>query len=80
MFRDPDFSTSALKGVSQECIDFLKRLLCKDHKTRMTVKEAMEHSWMKQQLQLCKGAEKGALDGVLKGQNWAVPAMKLAFF
>lgn len=80
LFKEPDFSNSTMKGVSQECVDFLSRLLCKNHKNRMTVKEAMDHTWMKKQLQLCRGAEKGALDGVLKGQSWAVPAMNLALF
>lgn len=75
LFKEPDFTKGAMAELSPMCIDFLKRLLCKDHKKRLTVKEALEHTWMKSQLQLCKNAEKGALDGVLRRQNWVVPAM-----
>lgn len=38
-------SSSAWLGVEQQTKDFLKRLLVLDEKTRLTVKQALEHSW-----------------------------------
>lgn len=45
--NDPlPFKGTIWKSISNEAIDFLNRLLIKDPKQRMTIKEALEHEWI----------------------------------
>ena len=47
-YEQPDFSRSSCwKEISDECIDFIKKLLEKDAKKRMTIGETLKHSWFK---------------------------------
>ncbi|CAD7701862.1 unnamed protein product [Ostreobium quekettii] len=73
MFKEADFGCEELKGVSPECLDFLKQLLVKNHNHRMTVEQALEHKWMKNHVRAHKSAEKEVVEGLLKRQNWGVP-------
>ena len=51
-FNQPDFTKhSCCKSLSNECIDFIKRLLEKDVKKRMVIEDAIKHSWFKKCLQ-----------------------------
>ncbi|KAK2158172.1 hypothetical protein LSH36_175g03003 [Paralvinella palmiformis] len=43
---DWDFDSDAFKGVSQEAKDFIKKLILKTPQRRMTVHEALDHSWL----------------------------------
>ena len=46
--NDPlPFKGSVWRSVSNEAIDFVNRLLVKDPSKRMTVKDALEHEWIK---------------------------------
>ena len=46
--HDPvPFKGSVWRNISQEGIDFIKRLLTKNPDERMTVKDALEHEWIK---------------------------------
>lgn len=74
MFKEADFGCEELKGVSPECLDFLKQLLVKNHNHRMTVEQALEHKWMKHYVHVQKTAEKEVVEGLLKRQNWEMPA------
>ena len=48
VYDEPDYSRNPVwKNISTECIDFIKRLLNKDQNKRMTIKEALEHKWIK---------------------------------
>ncbi|KAL7214015.1 hypothetical protein ACSBR1_026440 [Camellia fascicularis] len=44
---DPNFDDSPWPGVSAEAKDFLKRLLNKDHRKRMTAAQALTHPWLR---------------------------------
>jgi len=47
-FDHPDFiKNSAWKTISNECIDFIKKLLEKDAKKRMPIEDALKHPWFK---------------------------------
>ena len=47
-FEDPDFTKhSCWKSISNECIDFIKKLLEKDVKKRMVIEDAIKHNWFK---------------------------------
>ena len=43
----PPFKGNVWKRVSEEAIDFIKKLLIKDPEKRMNIKEALEHDWIK---------------------------------
>ena len=48
VYDEPDFSRNPVwKNISDECKDFIKRLLNKDQNKRMKIKEALEHKWIK---------------------------------
>ena len=48
VYDEPDYSRNPVwKNISAECKDFIKRLLNKDQNKRMTIKEALEHKWIK---------------------------------
>ena len=48
VYDEPDFNEyKTWKNISQECIDFVKRLLEKDQNKRMNIKEVLEHKWIK---------------------------------
>jgi serine/threonine protein kinase len=42
-----DFLDEAFDTVSPECIDFITKLLVKEHGDRLTAKEALRHKWVK---------------------------------
>jgi len=44
--EEPSFRRSAWKEVSDEAMDFVKKLLIKDPKDRPTAREAMRHPWI----------------------------------
>lgn len=44
---DPNFSDSPWPNVSPEAKDFVKRLLNKDHRKRMTAAQALSHPWLR---------------------------------
>ena len=47
-FEQPDYEKNPCwKDLSKECIDFIKKLLEKDSKKRMTIGEAIKHNWFK---------------------------------
>ena len=47
-FDEPDFEkNSCWKTLSSECIDFIKKLLCKNPKKRMIIEDALKHPWFK---------------------------------
>ncbi|VVC38162.1 Hypothetical protein CINCED_3A012222 [Cinara cedri] len=42
-----DFDDEAFDSISNDAKDFIKKLLVKDHKARMTAAEALKHKWLK---------------------------------
>ncbi|PQP95168.1 CDPK-related kinase 4 [Prunus yedoensis var. nudiflora] len=44
---DPNFNDTPWPAVSSEAKDFLKRLLNKDHRKRMTAAQALTHPWLR---------------------------------
>lgn len=46
-----DFNDEAFDNVSPECIDFITKLLMKEHGQRLTAKEALRHKWVKRKPQ-----------------------------
>ncbi|KAK4734770.1 hypothetical protein R3W88_009031 [Solanum pinnatisectum] len=44
---DPNFEDSPWPAVSAEARDFVKRLLNKDHRKRMTASQALTHPWLR---------------------------------
>lgn len=46
-----DFNDEAFDNVSAECIDFITKLLMKEHDKRLTAKEALRHKWVKKRPQ-----------------------------
>ncbi|XP_009768687.1 CDPK-related kinase 4 isoform X2 [Nicotiana sylvestris] len=44
---DPNFEDSPWPSVSAEARDFVKRLLNKDHRKRMTASQALAHPWLR---------------------------------
>ncbi|KAL3524449.1 hypothetical protein ACH5RR_017283 [Cinchona calisaya] len=46
---DPNFDDSPWPSVSSEAKDFVKRLLNKDHRKRMTAAQALTHPWLRDQ-------------------------------
>ncbi|KAF3626751.1 CDPK-related kinase 4 [Capsicum annuum] len=44
---DPNFEDSPWPAVSAEARDFVKRLLNKDHRKRMTASQALAHPWLR---------------------------------
>ncbi|CRL04747.1 CLUMA_CG017807, isoform A [Clunio marinus] len=46
-----DFNDEAFDNVSPECIDFITKLLVKQHGERLTAKEALRHKWVKRKPQ-----------------------------
>ncbi|KAK2634095.1 hypothetical protein Ddye_028887 [Dipteronia dyeriana] len=44
---DPNFDDTPWPSVSSEAKDFLKRLLSKDHRKRMTAAQALIHPWLR---------------------------------
>jgi len=48
VYDEPDYIRNPVwKSITPECKDFIKRLLEKDQNKRMTIKEALEHKWIK---------------------------------
>ena len=48
VYDDPNYTRNPIwKSISQECLDFIKRLLEKDQNKRMTIREVLEHKWIK---------------------------------
>ncbi|KAJ4835903.1 CDPK- kinase 6 [Turnera subulata] len=48
---DPNFDDSPWPAVSPEAKDFVKRLLNKDHRKRMTAVQALTHPWLRDETQ-----------------------------
>lgn len=46
-----DFNDEAFDTVSSDCIDFITKLLMKEHSVRLTAKEALRHKWVKRKPQ-----------------------------
>lgn len=80
MFKEADFSSTTMKDVSSDCIAFLKRLLCKNRRNRLTVKEALDHTWMKNQLCMSKDNSKMVLTDAPHSHNLLVPALNSALY
>ncbi|CAD7698849.1 unnamed protein product [Ostreobium quekettii] len=74
MFKEPDFGCDELKGLSPECLDFMKRLLTKNHDSRMTVHQALDHKWMRDHSRAHKGARKEVVESLLRRRSWSVSA------
>ena len=48
VYDEPNYVRNPVwKTISPECLDFIKRLLNKDQRKRMTIKELLEHKWIK---------------------------------
>ena len=48
VYDEPDYIRNPIwKTITPECKDFIKRLLQKDQNKRMTIKELLEHKWIK---------------------------------
>ena len=48
VYDEPDYIRNPVwKNITPECKDFIKRLLEKDQNKRMTIKELLEHKWIK---------------------------------
>ena len=48
VYDEPNYTRNPIwKTISAECLDFIKRLLEKDQNKRMTIKEVLEHKWIK---------------------------------
>ena len=48
VYDEPDYVRNPIwKNITPECKDFIKRLLEKDQNKRMTIKELLEHKWIK---------------------------------
>ena len=48
VYDEPNYTRNPVwKTISPECLDFIKRLLEKDQNKRMTIKEVLEHKWIK---------------------------------
>ena len=48
VYDEPDYVRNPVwKNITPECKDFIKRLLEKDQNKRMTIKELLEHKWIK---------------------------------
>ena len=48
VYEEPDYIRNPIwKTLTPECIDFIKRLLEKDQNKRMTIKEVLEHKWIR---------------------------------
>ncbi|CAN1812787.1 CDPK-related kinase 4 [Linum perenne] len=48
---DPNFNDSPWPSVTPEAKDFVKRLLNKDHRKRMTAAQALSHPWIRNEVQ-----------------------------
>lgn len=46
-----DFNDEAFDNVSAECIEFITKLLMKEHDKRLTASEALRHKWVKKRPQ-----------------------------
>lgn len=46
-----DFNDEAFDNVSPECIEFITKLLKKEHGERLTAKESLRHKWVKRKPQ-----------------------------
>ena len=48
VYDEPNYIRNPVwKTLTPECIDFVKRLLIKDQNKRMTIREVLEHKWIK---------------------------------
>jgi serine/threonine protein kinase len=46
-----DYNDEAFDNVSADCMDFITKLLMKDHSERLTAREALRHKWVKRKPQ-----------------------------
>ena len=48
VYDEPNYTRNPIwKTISPECLDFIQKLLNKDQNKRMTIKELLEHKWIK---------------------------------
>ena len=48
VYDEPNYTRNPIwKSISNECLDFIKKLLEKDQNKRMTIKGVLEHKWIK---------------------------------
>jgi hypothetical protein len=48
VYDEPNYTRNPIwKSISNECLDFIKKLLDKDQNKRMTIKGVLEHKWIK---------------------------------
>lgn len=79
-----DFNDEAFDNVSSDCIDFITKLLVKEHDKRLTAKEAIRHKWVKRKPQYHPTTTKpstsplsfksGYTDKVRSFSSWFTPA------
>lgn len=70
IFKTPDFSYGPWETASPECIDFLKRLLTKEYKKRMTVQQAIDHVWIRKHLRWWRSIAMDDMNETLEAQGW----------
>lgn len=61
-----DFNDEAFDNVSAECIEFITKLLMKQHDKRLTAKEALRHKWVKKRPQYTPSSNSKASTPSLK--------------
>ncbi|KXS16142.1 kinase-like protein [Gonapodya prolifera JEL478] len=64
--RGPKFSGRAWKRVSEECKDFVKRLLTVEQRSRMTTRECLDHTWIGKNVPKEVGSCPSCVSGVLR--------------
>eukprot|EP00210_Caulerpa_lentillifera_P006849 g6547.t1 len=60
--EEPDFMSSPFDQVSDDCLDFIKRLLEKDYKKRITAQEALNHPFIQGNVQHCQEEKSSKAD------------------
>lgn len=68
-----DFNDEAFDNVSSDCIDFITKLLMKDHSERLTAQEALRHKWVKRKPQYYPNNQKSATSPVSTSFKAAFP-------
>ncbi|KAI8565119.1 hypothetical protein RHMOL_Rhmol03G0236000 [Rhododendron molle] len=74
---DPNFDDAPWPGVSAEAKDFVRRLLNKDHRKRMTAAQALTHPWL--QVENCDVPLDILIYKLVKSYVRATPLKRAAF-
>ncbi|KAF7149349.1 hypothetical protein RHSIM_Rhsim03G0213800 [Rhododendron simsii] len=74
---DPNFDDAPWPGVSAEAKDFVRRLLNKDHRKRMTAAQALTHPWL--QVKNCNVPLDILIYKLVKSYVRATPLKRAAF-